>query len=562
MTTYTVSSVPGRYTWNDQVPQNVWNDPDAWLYGNSGSAAKRYPGAGDDVVFASDTTVGVSGNITVNSISVGGAVTINNSAVDGVTLSATSGGIVLTAAGGRITLSGVTLSTDPTTTVEGASVIYTQETSTYALWVPSNVTLTPATPVFQDYTNATIVATVTADDTFDAEHATYTATVGGQSYTGTYASGVVTFEIPGSAGASANVTLTATPQAGGAAVATVNTSFVFGTAVDWFAETATTFGDSGTWANATADTTADKIVLSGDANATFTPTMTMTGNTADVVWVVSFDAPNDDDLSEELVGAQTAFRLATGGFQLWVTNGSSGAWVDVAATGITPAINTEYTVTNHFDYSAHTLTVTVNGQTLAAVTGGATTFALPSDKTKVDSFEFAGAGALTGIAGNFINTMLYVDGDGNAYATLAAALASGKPVTALDPDVILTVEPGLELTVPTGMPAANIKPTYNGASISGYVNVSIENGKVTLSATDAATPSATAMTAAGIAVGNVKPGLYYWVEASTTQNFATKTNGTPVQATSEAAVTVAPTNPEGKVIFYRVAVDAEKPATP
>ena len=561
VTTYTVSSVPGRYTWNGQVPQNAWDNPEAWFYGNNGSAARRCPGAGDDVVFASDATVSVSEDITVNSIHVGGAVTLNGSAAEDVDLTATSGGIVLTAAGGRITLSGVTLSPTPTTTVEGASVNYSQETSTYALWVPSAVTLTPAAPVFQDYTNATIVATVTADDTFDAEHATYTATVGGQSYTGTYASGVVTFEIPGSAGASANVTLTATPQAGGSAVATVNTSFVFGSAADWFEETAAKFGDSGTWANAAASE--GKIVLSGDANATFTPTMTMTGNTADVVWVVSFDAPNDDDLSEELVGAQTAFRLATGGFQLWVTNGSSGAWVDVAATGITPAINTEYTVTNHFDYSAHTLTVTVNGQTLAAVTGGATTFALPSDKTKVDSFEFAGAGALTGIAGNFINTMLYVDGDGTAYATLAAALASGKPVTALDPDVILTVEPGLELTVPTGMPAANIKPTYNGASISGYVNVSIENGKVTLSATDAATPSATAMTAGGIAVGNVKPGLYYWVEASTRQDFDGKTVGEPVQATSEEAVTVVPTNPdEGKVIFYRVAVDAEKPATP
>lgn len=558
VTTYTVTSVPGRYTWNGQVTSKAWAAPEAWLYG-TGSAARRCPGVGDDVVFASEATVGVSGDLAVKSISVSGAVTINNSGVDGVTLSAASGGIVLTAAGGRITVSGVTLSPAPTTTVEGASVIYTQATSTYALWVPSNVTLTPATPVFQDYTNATIVATVTADDTFDAEHATYTATVGGQSYTGTYASGVVTFEIPGSAGDSANVTLTATPQAGGAAVATVSTSFVFGTASDWFAETATTFGNSGTWANATADTTEGKIVLSGDANATFTPTMTMTGNTADVVWVVSFDAPNDDDLSEELVGAQTAFRLATGGFQLWVTNGSSGAWVNVAATGITPAINTEYTVTNHFDYSAHTLTVTVNGQPLTADNGTTTTFALPSGKTKVDSFEFAGAGALTGIAGNFINTMLYVDGDGTAYATLAEALASGNPVTALDPDVILTVEPGLELTVPTGMPAANIKPTYNGASISGYVDVSIVNGKVTLSATDAAAPSATAMTAEGIAVGNVKPGLFYWVEASTTQDFATKTNGTPVQATSEEAVTVAPTNPTGKVIFYRVAVDAEKP---
>ena len=73
------------------------------------------------------------------------------------------------------------------------------------------------------------------------------------------------------------------------------------------------------------------------------------------------------------------------------------------------------------------------------------------------------------------------------------------------------------------------------------------------------------MTAEGIAVGNVKPGLYYWVEASTTQNFDEKTVtvGTPVQATSEAAVTVVPTNPTtGKVIFYRVAVDAEMPATP
>lgn len=453
-----------------------------------------------------------------------------------------------------------------TTTVADSYVKTTTSgsTTTYEVAANPTVTITPATPVFQDYTNATIVATVTADGTFDAEHATYTATVGNQSYNGTYANGSVTFEIPGSAGASANVTITA--QDGGAAVSST-TAFVFGTATAWFEETAAKF-TTGAWTHASADTTTGKIVLSGDANATFTPTKTMTGNTADVVWVVSFDAPNDDDLSEELIGAQTAFRLATANesyiFQLWVTNGSSGAWVDVAATGITPAINVEYTITNHFDYGTMKFTSSVNGQPLAAVTGGATSFDLPSGKTKVDSFEFAGSGALTGIAGNFINTMLYVDGDGNAYATLAAALASGKPVTALNPNMILTVEPGLKLTVPAGMDPENLKPTYNGASIAGYVKVSVaqDDGTVTLSATEAAKPSATAMTADGIAVGNVKPGLYYWVEASTTQNFTEKTVGTPVQATSEAAVTVAPTNPTGKVIFYRVAVDAEKPATP
>ena len=534
----------------DGIPENTELEAqhNVYLYGNIST--------GVSVSGTGTLRVGYSGNV----CQINGAVSI----LSGLAFNDTSSVVKLNS-GATLTVASELAAGKVVTDEAGQVVVYDATTRTYSLtpYVPPTVTLTPAAPVFLDYTNATIVATVSAEGTFDAAAATYTATVGNQSYNGTYANGSVTFEIPGSAGASANVTITATPEGGSAAVATTATSFVFGSAADWFEETATKFETTGDWEN--AEPLEGKIVLSGDANATFTPTMTMTGNTADVVWVVSFDAPNDDDLSEELVGAQTAFRLATGGFQLWVTNGSSGAWVDVAATGITPAINTEYTVTNHFDYSAHTLTVTVNGQPLTAETGGATTFALPSGKTKVDSFEFAGAGALTGIAGNFINTMLYVDGDGTAYATLAEALASGKPVTALDPDVILTVEPGLELTVPTGMPAANIKPTYNGASISGYVNVSIENGKVTLSATDAATPSATAMTADGIAVGNVKPGLYYWVEASTTQNFDEKTVtvGTPVQATSEAAVTVVPTNPTtGKVIFYRVAVDAEMPATP
>lgn len=568
--TYALANAPTAYTWTDAYfapdPQTSeptedhrWSSAGNWSFG-SGTKATRCPQSGDTVSFSSASIVTLDANAACASITIAGCA-VSISADSAKTL--TAGTISLTAAESSISVTDVTLSPVPTTTVANAYVKTTTagSTTTYAVAANPNptVTITADEPVFQDYTNATIVATVTADGTFDAEHATYTATVGNQSYDGKYENGRVTFEIPGLAGASANVTITATPQDSDAAVATTDTSFVFGTATDWFAETATTFETTGDWEN--ADTSANKIVLSGDANATFTPTKKMTGNTADVVWVVSFDAPNDDDLSEELVGAQTAFRLATGGFQLWVTNGSSGAWVNVAATGITPATGVAYTITNHFDYSAHTLTASVNGVPLAAKTDGATTFALPSGTTKVNSFEFAGSGALTGIAGNFINTMLYVDGDGMTYATLAE-VPSGKPVTALDSSVILTVEPGLKLTVPAGMPATNIKPTYKGASISGYVNVSIEDGKVTLSATEAAKPSATAMTADRIAVGNVKPGLYYWVEASTKQNFTeNKTVGTPVQATSEAAVTVEPKNPTGKVIFYRVAVDAEKPAT-
>lgn len=553
--TYTKTNKATTYVWVATSAQ-AYVRPSYWKVGSAeGATATRAPDATDTVVIGDGASLsGLSSSWNVAALQVSGTVTFTG----GGTL--TSASAITLGANDSIVITG-TLSPVPTTTVANSYVKTTTAGSTTTYAVAANPTvITAEEPVFQDYTNATLRATITVGGGFDAEHATYTATVGNQSYDGKYENGRVTFEIPGLAGASANVTITATPEGGSAAVATTDTSFVFGTATAWFEETAANFEKTGDWEN--AEPSEGKIALSGDANATFTPTKKMTGTTADVVWVVSFDAPNDDDLSEELVGAQTAFRLATASgdagyvFQLWAGN----AWNNVAAAGITPATGVEYTVTNHFDYSAHTLTASVNGVPLAADNGTTTTFALPSDTTKVNSFEFAGSGALTGIAGNFINTMLYVDGDGNAYATLAE-VPSGKPVTALDPSVILTVEPGLELTVPAGMPAANIKPTYNGASIAGYVNVSIDDGKVTLSATEAAKPSATAMTADRIAVGNVKPGLYYWVEASTKQNFTdNKTVGDPVQATSEEAVTVEPKNPTGKVIFYRVAVDAEKPA--
>ena len=115
--TYTVTNNPKSYTWNGQGSQSSWEDPDSWLFG-AGNVAKRYPGAGDDVAFASASSVNVLGNITVKSISVSDAVILSNYSVGGVTLSTTPGGIVLTTKNASITVSNVTLSPTPTQTVD------------------------------------------------------------------------------------------------------------------------------------------------------------------------------------------------------------------------------------------------------------------------------------------------------------------------------------------------------------------------------------------------------------------------------------------------------------
>ncbi len=281
----------------------------------------------------------------------------------------------------------------------------------------------------KNYATATVTVTVKADGDFDPAQATYTATTAEGSVTGTYDNGTVTFEgVKGTSGAPIDLTVSVTPSGADAAIATVTETLVFGVDTNWFLTTAERFEDDGKWTN--AEVTSGTIVLSGDDAATFTPSTNMCGKIAEVGSVVTFDAPNDDESTDELDGAQTAFRLATknGGvvFQLW--EGGASAWVEVANANVTPATNATYAVTNAFNYADLTFTMSVNGQPMAA--DGRTTFSLPSGTKEVSDVLVLGSGSVTALAGNYFDNSV-AEYDGKKYATVeeAVAAANGDDVT-------------------------------------------------------------------------------------------------------------------------------------
>ncbi len=132
--TYTIDPASTDYTW--VAASGVWDTTVVapWCYDveSTPNPATRAPGSVDSVAFASAADVTVGANVSVSSMTVSSAITLTKSTAD-VTVTATTGGIVLTDAGASITVSGVTLSPAPTTTVAKSYVKFNEETSTYSV---------------------------------------------------------------------------------------------------------------------------------------------------------------------------------------------------------------------------------------------------------------------------------------------------------------------------------------------------------------------------------------------------------------------------------------------
>ena len=129
--TYTVANAPTTYTWTDawndtdyqtseSIPNHDWTMSANWSF-NNGTVATRYPGAADTVIIGDGANItGVSSPTSVAVMQVSGAVTISG----GGSLTATTGGIVLTDAAATLTVSGgVSLSPAPTTNVGGGATV-------------------------------------------------------------------------------------------------------------------------------------------------------------------------------------------------------------------------------------------------------------------------------------------------------------------------------------------------------------------------------------------------------------------------------------------------------
>lgn len=149
-TTYTKVNKPTEYTWTGGAAQHRWGNRSNWSFENNNSeteTASRTPEAGDTVIFASnvaDVTIGA--DLDVAAMRIGAVVVIAKEYSDDVAITATTGGIVLTDANASITVSGVTLSPEPTSGVDLMYVKATtsEGTTTYALQVAGEMDGTTA----------------------------------------------------------------------------------------------------------------------------------------------------------------------------------------------------------------------------------------------------------------------------------------------------------------------------------------------------------------------------------------------------------------------------------
>ena len=179
-TTYTKVNEPTVYTWTGGFSEHRWENRSNWSYVNNSSetvTASRPPAAGDTVVFASAVSdLTISANTSVAAVSIGAAVTVSMEYDDEETLTATTGGIVLTDANASITVSGVTLSPEPTTTVANSYVksVTADGTTTYSVEAYKTLTIVPNNSTVTVATNG---VTVAGSSPYTLEAGTVTLTV-------------------------------------------------------------------------------------------------------------------------------------------------------------------------------------------------------------------------------------------------------------------------------------------------------------------------------------------------------------------------------------------------
>jgi len=161
---------------------------------------------------------------------------------------------------------------------------------------------------------------------------------------------------------------------------------------EWLDERAGTTLTTGAWSSTVAYGSDGKAAI---YNNTFTPTTASAGNSVTVEAKVRFFV--DDREYTPAATDQAAIRLTSTGFQLW----TGGAWLAVAATGVTPEDGAEYTLRFTFDYTARTYSVE-SGSSRFRATGGTENFPLAASATAVSSIAFIGDTDFTSLVGEYV----------------------------------------------------------------------------------------------------------------------------------------------------------------
>ena len=297
-----------------------------------------------------------------------------------------------------------------------------------------NVTIEPTSVTYgADFTNVTIVATVSGDGYDQAE---YTLNWNGKTVQAnvTPGEGTITITAPIDAPTSDTVRKTATytiSVVNGEGSSGEKTTLVADSS-EWVTENSTHPESTGNW-----DT---DIVYDGTPAIATVEDNTYTANSCSTGDLVTITFENlryaeFSDLSVETpAGTQGAFALAetnlnnqvSTNFCVLAKEGENYIWV-AADCSIAATTNIAYTVVMTFDYVANKYSVAVSdGTTTNNLTvSEQTQFNLCDTKSSVTDFVFKGSGTMTGIKGVDSTCFMAKDGLGNWYTTIAAALELG-----------------------------------------------------------------------------------------------------------------------------------------
>lgn len=296
-----------------------------------------------------------------------------------------------------------------------------------------NVTIEPTSVTYgADFTNVTIVATVSGDGYDQAE---YTLNWNGNTVQanvtrdGTTLTIIAPIAAPSTGTERASATYTISVVNGEGTSGTQNTTVADNR--NWITEDSTHQESTGTWETDIAYDGSPAIATVADN--TYTASSCSTGDLVTITFENLVYTEFSDLSVETPLGTQGAFALAetninaqaSTNFCVLVMENENYTWMAADCT-VPAAANVNYTIVMTFDYVSKKYSVKVSDGTNEGnlTVGGQSQFGLCVTKAAVTDFVFKGSGTMSGIKGVDSTCFMAKDGLGNWYTTIAAALAT------------------------------------------------------------------------------------------------------------------------------------------